>query len=309
MGFLDSLRTGLGKTKQALVEKVTEVITGRKPLEESLYEELEEVLIQADVGVNTTLKLVDSLREKAREHRLEEAGQLRRYLEEEISQVLKTGDHRLKLETGTLNVILVVGVNGVGKTTSLGKLAHLLRQQGLRVVVAAGDTFRAGAIEQLAVWCRRAGVDLVRQKEGADPAAVVYDSLQVAKARKADCLLVDTAGRLQTKTNLMEELKKIRRVIDREVPSGLREVLLVLDATTGQNALSQARLFKEAVGVTGVILTKLDGTAKGGVILGIQNEYNLPVKYIGVGEKIEDFQEFVPEDFSAALFGEKEEEE
>lgn len=303
MGFLDSLKEGIGKTRQVFVDRVTTIITGHKPIDDELFDELEEALIQADVGVNTALKLVEVLRKRVKELKLEEAGQLRQVLEEEISKILAVGDHTLHLEKGRLNVLIVVGVNGVGKTTTIGKLSYRLKQDGYKVLIAAADTFRAGAIEQLRVWCQRSGVDLVAHNEGSDPAAVVFDGLQAAKSRKSDILIIDTAGRLQNKTNLMEELKKVNRVIIREVPDGPHEVLLVLDATTGQNALSQAKIFGEAVGVTGVVLTKLDGTAKGGVILGIQDEYKLPVKYIGTGEKIDNLGVFDPASFSRALFG------
>lgn len=306
MSFFESLKSGLGKTKQAFVDKITGIVTGQKPIDEELFEELEEALIQADVGVNTSIKLVQMLRNKARELKLSEAGQLRELLEEEIARILSAGDHTLKIERNKLNIILVVGVNGVGKTTSIGKLSYRLKSEGYKVLVAAGDTFRAAAIDQLKVWCQRAGVDLIQQNEGSDPAAVVFDALQAAKSRKTEILIIDTAGRLQTKTNLMEELKKIYRVIGREVPDGPQETLLVLDSTTGQNALSQARLFSEAAGVTGVILTKLDGTAKGGVILGIQDEFQLPVKIVGTGEKMENIGLFDAELFSRALFGKKE---
>lgn len=300
MGFFNQITEGLGKTKKAFVEKVTGIISGVKPIDDELFEELEEALIQADVGVNTSLKLVERLRKSARENKLSEAGELKTYLEKEIEAILISGDHILHLEKGRLNVILMVGVNGAGKTTSIGKLLNWLKGENYKCLAAAGDTFRAAAIDQLEVWCRRAGIDLIKHHEGADPAAVVYDALAAAKSRKADVLVIDTAGRLQNKTNLMEELKKIRRVVDKEA-DGAQEVLLALDATTGQNALSQAKLFTEAVGVTGVILTKLDGTAKGGVILGIQDEYQLPVKFIGTGEKNTDFMTFDPEIFSKAL--------
>lgn len=306
MGFFAQLKQGLGKTTQVFVDKVGGIVTGKKPIDEELFEELEEALILADLGVTTTLKLVDNLRKKAKENRLREAEELKEVLQEEITEILRAGDHHLNVVKGSLHVILVVGVNGVGKTTSIGKLSYYLRNQGLKVLVAAADTFRAAAIDQLKVWCQRAGVDIIHHQEGADPSAVVFDAAQAAKSRKTEVLIVDTAGRLQTKTNLMEELKKIRRVLDKELPDVSTEVLLVLDATTGQNALSQTKLFSEAVGLTGVILTKLDGTAKGGIILGIQNEYQIPVKLIGMGEKIEDLHEFQPDTFSQALFeGEK----
>ncbi len=297
------LDTKMEKTRKSFLERLGGIVAGRKKIDEEMLEELEEALIQADVGVATSLKLVELLREKVQKEKAEDASEVRMLLEEEISGILQEGDHSLDLAEGSLQVIMMVGVNGAGKTTSIGKLSHRLKQEGRKVLVAAGDTFRAGAAEQLEVWCRRVGVDIVRHQEGSDPAAVVYDALQAARARNVDVLLVDTAGRLQTKTNLMEELKKVRRIIQREIPEGPGEVLLTLDATTGQNALSQAKLFTEAVGVTGVILTKLDGTAKGGVVLGIQDEYKLPVKFIGVGEGLEDLEEFDPAVFCKALLG------
>jgi len=303
MDIYDQVAGVLSKTKRAFLDKVAGVLTGIRPIDEELFERLEEALIGADVGVATSLKLVGNVRKRAMEKKLREAHELRTELEEEIRRVLAAGDHELHLGKNALNVILMAGVNGAGKTTSIGKLGYRLKKEGYRVMAVAGDTFRAAAIEQLQVWCQRSGIDLIKHHEGADPAAVVYDAMQAAKARKIEVLLVDTAGRLQTKTNLMEELKKIRRVIARECPGEPREVLLTLDAATGQNALSQARLFSEAVEVTGVILTKLDGTAKGGVILGIQDEYGLPVKFIGTGETITDLEVFVPEHFSRALLG------
>lgn len=284
-----------------MFQKVAEVVSGKGQLDEELYDELEETLIMADIGVETAVQLVGKVRQRVKAEKLS-AEDLQQVLKEEIVLLLSEGNHSLELVKGELNPVLVVGVNGVGKTTTIGKLGYLLKEQGYKVMVAAADTFRAAAIEQLEVWCNRAGLELVHHHEGADPAAVVFDALQAAKSRKADVLLIDTAGRLQTKTNLMEELKKVRRIIDRETTGGPREVLLVLDATTGQNALSQARLFSEATGVTGAVLTKTDGTAKGGVILGIQNEYKLPVKFLGMGEKIDDLKEFIPEKFSEALF-------
>lgn len=286
-----------------MFQKVAEVVSGKSQLDEELYDELEETLIMADIGVETAVQLVGKVRQRVKAEKLS-AEDLQQVLKEEIVLLLSEGNHELELVKGELNPVLVVGVNGVGKTTTIGKLGYLLKKQGYKVMVAAADTFRAAAIEQLEVWCNRAGLELVHHHEGADPAAVVFDALQAAKSRKVDVLLIDTAGRLQTKTNLMEELKKVRRIIDRETTSGPREVLLVLDATTGQNALSQAKLFSEATGVTGAVLTKTDGTAKGGVILGIQNEYKLPVKFLGMGEKIDDLKEFIPEKFSEALFSE-----
>lgn len=286
---------------ESFFKKVTEVVTGRASIDEELFEELEEALILADVGVETAVQLVEIVRRRTKEEKLSTAEELQEVLREEITAILKEGEHRLLLEKGRLTPILLVGVNGVGKTTSLGKLGYWLKKKGFKVMVAAADTFRAAAIEQVEVWCKRAGLELVHHQEGADPAAVVYDALQAAKSRQMEVLLIDTAGRLQTKTNLMEELKKIRRVIDKEIPGVSEEVLLVLDATTGQNALSQAKLFSQAVGVTGVILTKMEGTAKGGVVLGIQNEYKIPVKFLGVGEKIDNLKEFDAAVFSQGL--------
>lgn len=286
----------------AIFKKVTEVITGRGAIDEELFDELEETLILADIGVETAVQLIETVRKRTKEEKLSTAEELQNVLKEEIIALLKEGNHSLELAKGSLIPILVVGVNGVGKTTSIGKIGYWLKSKGYKVMVAAADTFRAAAIEQLEVWCNRVGMELIHHHEGSDPAAVVYDALQAAKSRKAEILLIDTAGRLQNKTNLMEELKKIHRIIERELPDQPGEVLLVLDATTGQNALSQARLFSEVAGVTGVVLTKMDGTAKGGVILGIQNEYKLPVKFIGLGEKIDNLVEFDPETFSRGLF-------
>jgi fused signal recognition particle receptor len=285
-------------------KKINQMITGHAPVDEAFFDSLEEQLILADVGVSTAMRLTEALRERAKEERWSEAGQLREAMEAAAAEILTAGEHAPRLEKGRLNVILLVGVNGVGKTTSLGKLAYRLKEEGWRVLAAAADTFRAGAVDQLEIWCRRCGIDLVRHQEGGDPGAVVFDAIQAANARKMDVLLVDTAGRLQNKVNLMEELKKIRRVIQRELPDQPGEVLLVLDAATGQNALSQAELFREAAQVTGVILTKMDGTAKGGVVLGVQSEYGLPVKWIGTGEQIEQLEVFDAEGFSRALFEE-----
>lgn len=302
------LTESLTKTRKGFVDKVFDVFKG-KSIDEELYEELEEVLIQGDVGVNTALELVERLREREKKEKIKDAEELKKVLVEEIIEIMGTEPLRLNLAPGELNIILVVGVNGVGKTTSIGKIAYKLKAEGKKVLLAAGDTFRAAAIDQLKVWGQRIGVDVIAHSEGADPGAVVFDAVQAAKNRNIDVLIIDTAGRLHNKVNLMEELKKIRRVIDREAPGALKEVLLVLDATTGQNALSQAKVFGEAAGVTGVVLTKLDGTAKGGVVVGIKAERNLPVKLVGVGEKAEDLQEFNPQDFVAALFAEMEDED
>jgi fused signal recognition particle receptor len=307
LSFFKKLKAGLTKTRQGLVEKVTELITGYKKIDEEFFENLEDILIQGDVGVNASVELVDRIRKRAKEEKIEDTSEINQILQEEIFVILKRGNnHSLNLNS-QLSVIMVVGVNGAGKTTTIGKLAAKLKHEGKKVLMAAGDTFRAGAIDQLEIWGKRVGVDVIRHLEGADPAAVVFDAIQAAKSRNVNLLIVDTAGRLQTKSNLMEELKKIKRVIAREIPDAPHEVLLVLDATTGQNAISQAKLFSEAVDVTGIVLTKLDGTAKGGVVIGINCELNIPVKLIGIGEKIEDLREFDPENFIKALFGVQEE--
>ncbi|MFF2888041.1 signal recognition particle-docking protein FtsY [Paenibacillus sp. NPDC057967] len=297
-------KEGLAKTRTAFVEKVEELITRRKKIDEEFYEELEEILIGADVGVNTVMTLIDDLRAEVKKRKIEDASDLQPVLSEKLVGLLKGDDHaELRMAPpGEITVILFVGVNGVGKTTTIGKLAHKFKSEGKNVLLAAGDTFRAGAIEQLEVWGQRVGVDVIKQSSGADPAAVMFDAVQAAKQRKVDVLLCDTAGRLQNKTNLMEELNKIFRVIQRELPEAPHEVLLVLDATTGQNALSQAKLFGEKSGVTGLVLTKLDGTAKGGIVVAIRNELNLPVKLVGLGEKMGDLQTFDSEQFVHALF-------
>jgi len=296
-------KEGLSKTRTAFVEKVEELITRRKKIDEQFYEELEEILIGADVGVNTVMQLIDDLRVEVKKRKIEDATDLQPVLSEKLIQLMKGDDQSgLRMASSGITVILFVGVNGVGKTTTIGKLAHKFKSEGKSVLMAAGDTFRAGAIEQLEVWGQRVGVDVIKQQSGADPAAVMYDAVQAAKQRGVDVLLCDTAGRLQNKTNLMEELNKIFRVIRRELPDAPHEVLLVLDATTGQNALSQAKLFGEKSGVTGLVLTKLDGTAKGGIVIAIRNELSLPVKLVGLGEKMGDLQQFDSEQFIHALF-------
>lgn len=301
MGFFDRLKEGLKKTKDALVGRVQEVLKSFRKIDESLFEELEAALLQGDVGYETTMELVDHLRRVAKERRLEQSEQLLGVLQEKVAELL--GDPApLNAAPAGLTVIMVVGVNGVGKTTTIGKLAAQLKGQGKKVVLAAGDTFRAAAIDQLVVWGQRAGVEVIHGAEGGDPAAVAFDALQAARSRKADVLIVDTAGRLHNKANLMEELKKVRRVINREIPEAPHEVLLVVDATTGQNAVQQAKVFGEIAGVTGIALTKLDGTAKGGVVLAVRRELGIPVKLIGVGEKVEDLQAFDPQAFAQALF-------
>lgn len=296
---------GLAKTRDLLVEKVEDLVRRYKKIDDDFFDELEEILITSDVGVNTVMELIDELRSEVRKHKIENAIDLQPILSEKLVALLKNdeaADTALRIEDGRLNVILFVGVNGVGKTTTIGKMAHMFKQQGKKVLLAAGDTFRAAAIEQLEVWGDRVGVEVIKQQQGSDPAAVIYDAVQAAKSRHVDVLLCDTAGRLQNKVNLMEELAKVHRVLARELPGAPHEVLLVLDATTGQNALSQAKTFGESAGVTGIVLTKLDGTAKGGIVIAIRNELNIPVKYVGLGEKMDDLQPFDPEQFVHALF-------
>lgn len=307
MEVLKKLRHSLAKTRENIAGRLVNLLGGKKQLDEDFFEELEEILLTADVGVATTLRLVEALRQRSKKENIIDSSSLSAILQEEVVSLLGEEVPRLNWAPSAPTVILIVGVNGTGKTTTIGKLAYRLRQQGKRVILAAADTFRAAAAEQLAIWAERAGAELIRHQPGADPGAVVFDALKAARNRQADAVLVDTAGRLQTKTNLMEELKKIRRVIERELPGAPHEVLLVLDATTGQNALSQARLFHEAVGVTGIVLTKLDGTAKGGVVLAIVNELKIPVKLVGLGEGLYDLEEFRPREFALALFGGREE--
>ena len=300
MAFLDKLKAGLMKTKNALFGGVQNILKSFVRVDEDLLEELEELLICADVGVGATEDIIDELRDRIKDGRLKEKEQVMDTLREILTGMIGEGQP-LKLET-TPSVVLVIGVNGAGKTTSIGKIANSLKRSGKKVVVAAADTFRAAAIDQLGVWCERAGVDMIRQGEGSDPAAVVYDAVNYAKNKQADVLLVDTAGRLHNKKNLMNELAKINRVIDRELPGASRENLLVLDATTGQNAVLQAKEFRNAAELSGLILTKLDGTAKGGIVLSIKKELNIPVKFIGVGEKIDDMEPFDADEFVSALF-------
>lgn len=301
MGFFSKLKEGLTKTRQGFVAKIENLVSIGKKIDEELYEELEELLIQADVGVNPAVELVENLRQEVKKRKIEDSQELKAVLKELIAGIMGTEEFSLNLQ-GQPAVIIVVGVNGVGKTTTIGKLAYNFKAEGKKVLLAAGDTFRAAAIDQLEIWGDRVGCDVIKHKEGADPAAVVFDAIQAAKARSTDILIVDTAGRLHTKINLMEELKKVFRVITRELPHAPNEVLLVLDATTGQNAISQAKLFGQACGTTGIVLTKLDGTAKGGVVIGIKSELDIPVKYIGIGEQIDDLKEFNPQDFVDALF-------
>ena len=301
MGFLDKLKAGLSKTKKAIFGQIDNVLKAFVKVDEELLEELEELLIMSDVGVNATEEIIERLREQIKDGRLKEKEQVIDALKEILADMIGEGGE-LDLST-TPTIILVIGVNGAGKTTSIGKISNRLIKKGKRVVVAAADTFRAAAIDQLAVWCERSGAEIVKQNEGSDPAAVVYDAINYAKKRKADVLIIDTAGRLHNKTNLMNELAKINRVIDKECPDATRENLLVLDATTGQNAILQAKEFRNAANITGLVLNKLDGTAKGGIVISIKNELDIPVKFIGVGEKIDDMQEFDSKEFVEALFG------
>jgi fused signal recognition particle receptor len=300
MGFFDKLKNGLTKTKDAFFGQVNDVLKSFRRVDEDLLEELEELLICADMGAETAMSVVDELREKIKEDKITEADAVRDALKEILRDHIGEGEP-LKLET-TPSVILVIGVNGVGKTTSIGKISAHLKSQGKKVIVAAADTFRAAAIDQLAVWCDRAGVDLIRQNEGGDPAAVVFDAASAAKKRGADVLIIDTAGRLHNKKNLMDELAKIDRVIERELPGTSRETMPVLDSTTGQNAVIQAKEFMQAAKITGLILTKLDGTAKGGAVFSIKKMLGIPVKFIGVGEQMEDMQPFDSAMFVDALF-------
>ena len=305
MGFLAKLREGLSKTKKAIFGKIDSLLKHFVKVDEDLLDELEELLITSDVGVAATEEILDRLREEIKEGRLKEPEQIKGVLRGILQEMIGEGEP-LHLDT-VPSVILVIGVNGAGKTTSIGKISNRLRKAHKKVVVAAADTFRAAAIDQLAVWCERSGAELVKQQEGADPAAVVYDAIQYTKKKGADVLIIDTAGRLHNKKNLMDELAKINRVIGRELPDAARENLLVLDATTGQNAILQAKEFSRAADITGLVLNKLDGTAKDGIVLSIRKELGLPVKFVGVGEKIDDMQEFDAEEFVEALFSEDDE--
>lgn len=302
MGFFSKIGQGLKKTRDSLMHSVNSMLHSFTKIDEELFEELEEILIMADVGANTSAFICSELRKKVKEQGVTDPDEVKRLLAEIVAEMLR-GGQELNLSTKP-SIILVIGVNGVGKTTTIGKLAAGLKAQGHKVLLGAADTFRDAAIEQLQVWADRAGVDLVKHTQGADPAAVVFDTISAAKARGTDVIVCDTAGRLHNKKNLMDELSKINRVIDRELPGAAKEVLLVLDATTGQNAVNQAREFKNAAGITGIVLTKLDGTARGGVVLAVKQDLDVPVKYIGVGEGIDDLQPFDPEDFARSLFTE-----
>ncbi len=300
MGFFDKLKAGLAKTKDAIIGKIDNFFKMFRKVDEELFEELEELLIESDVGFSATEQILDELREVVKDRNIKEADDVKEELYIILRRMIGEGG-QLKLDTAP-SVVLIIGVNGVGKTTSIGKIAFELKKSGKSVVVAAADTFRAAAAEQLSVWCERAGVSIIKQGAGADPASVVYDAIHAVKSRKADVLIIDTAGRLHNKKNLMDELAKIDRVISRELPNASRETLLALDATTGQNAVLQAKEFKGAAAITGLILTKLDGTAKGGIVLSIKQELGIPVKFIGVGEGIDDMKPFDPDDFARALF-------
>lgn len=300
MGFFDKLKQGLSKTKNSFDEKLNNVFSNFRKVDEELLEELEEALIMSDVGVETSTKIISNLRDRIKKEKIEDEEGVKNALRNEIQQVLDEVDNSLHLTTKP-SVILVVGVNGVGKTTSIGKIANRLKQDGKKVVIAAADTFRAAAVEQLEIWANRADCKLVKKEEGADPASVVYDAIQITRNENADVLICDTAGRLHNKKYLMDELIKIKKVIDKELPDSAKEVLMVLDATTGQNAIQQVKAFKETVDINGIILTKLDGTAKGGVVVGIVAENKMPVKFVGVGEKIDDMEIFNSEDFVKAL--------
>ena len=300
MGFFDKLKNGLNKTKKSFDEKINNVFSNFRKVDEEFLDELEEVLIMSDIGVETSTKIIDSLRERIKKEKIEGEEEVKKALREEMQKILDVADISLHLNTKP-SVILVIGVNGVGKTTSIGKIANRLAQDGKKVVVAAADTFRAAAVEQLEIWAKRAGAGIVKREEGVDPASVVYDAIKQTKEQGADILIVDTAGRLHNKKYLMDELNKIQKVINKEMPEADKEVLLVIDGTTGQNAISQVKAFKQEADITGLVLTKLDGTAKGGVVLGIVEENKIPVKFIGVGEKIDDMEIFNSEDFVKAI--------
>lgn len=301
MGLFDKLRAGLKKTSDSIAEKVNNVFSVFVKVDEELFENLEEALIMADLGMETSVELIDELRDRVKHKRIEDGNEVKKELQAVIADSLCRLDSTMNIST-TPSVVLVIGVNGVGKTTSIGKMAMHYKSQGKKVLLAAADTFRAAAIDQLDIWAKRADCDIIKHQEGSDPASVVFDACNAAKARGIDVLICDTAGRLHNKKNLMAELEKINRVIARELPDSARENLLVLDATTGQNAVSQAKLFGEVSDITGIVLTKLDGTAKGGIVISIAKEQDIPVKFIGVGEGLDDLQEFSPDDFARALF-------
>lgn len=300
MGFFDKLKQGMNKTKSSFDEKINHVFKSFKKIDEDFLEELEEILIMSDIGMDTSVKIIENLRQRLKKEKIQDEEEVKQVLREEMQKILDVTDISLKLTTKPA-VILVVGVNGVGKTTSIGKIANRLAKDGKKVVVAAADTFRAAAVEQLEIWAKRAGADIVKKEEGIDPASVVYDAIKITKEKQADILIVDTAGRLHNKKYLMDELNKIQKVIKKEMEEADKEVLLVIDGTTGQNAISQVKAFKEEADITGLVLTKLDGTAKGGVVIGIVEENQIPVKFIGIGEQIEDMEIFNSSDFVKAI--------
>jgi fused signal recognition particle receptor len=301
-GFFDRLKDGLAKTRKLLVTDVDDIILGEKKIDQDLFDELEAALIGADVGPSFTYELIETMKERVKRRELEKPERLKQVLRESMLAILRKNEAPMQIPVGELYTIMVVGVNGTGKTTTIGKMAARFKKKGMPVLLVAADTFRAAAIEQLEVWSERVGVPLLKQKMNADPAAIVFDALHAAKAGKADVVIIDTAGRLHTKTNLMEELKKVKRIMARELPGAPHEVLLVIDATTGQNAISQAKMFNEEIGVTGIVLTKLDGTAKGGIVIRIAQELGIPIRYIGIGERLDDLRRFRSEEFVDALF-------
>ncbi len=303
-GFFEKLKKGLSKTHQDFVEQMDRLFLGKKTIDGDLLDELEGLLFAADLGVKTSSQLIEGVQQGLKRGDLQEPGKVKEFIKQEIFRILKSGERPLSIDLSQTKpfVFMVIGVNGVGKTTTIAKIAHQYSSRGEKVLIGAADTFRAAAVEQLEVWANRVGADLIKQSKGTDPSAVAFDSIHAAKARNIDLVFIDTAGRLHTKVNLMEELKKVKRIIGRECPGAPHEILLVLDATTGQNAISQAKLFNEAIGVTGIALTKLDGTAKGGIIIGITEELNIPIRYIGVGEAVDDLKEFNASEFIQALF-------
>ena len=301
-GFFEKLKIGLAKTRNLLVKNVDDIILGEKVIDQKLYDELEEILIMADVGPAFTCELIEKIKEQVKRKELDRPELLKKVLRETITDILTRNEAPLHIPRSQLFTIMVVGVNGTGKTTTIGKLAHRFKEQGMPVMMAAADTFRAAAIEQLEIWSRRVNVPLIKQKIDSDPSAVVFDAIHAAKSGRADVIIIDTAGRLHTKVNLMEELKKMKRIMARELPGAPHEILLVLDATTGQNAVAQAKMFQDEIGVTGIVITKLDGTAKGGVIIRIARDLNIPIRYIGIGEELDDLREFKSREFVDALF-------
>ena len=300
MGFFDKLKTGLNKTKESINEKINDVFSNFRKVDENFLEELEEILIMSDIGIDTSTKIIGKLRERMKKEKIEDEEEVKRVLREEMQEILEVTDKEMHLNTKP-SIILVIGVNGVGKTTSIGKIANRIRKDGKKVVVAAADTFRAAAVEQLEIWAKRSGAEIVKREEGVDPASVVYDAIKKVREEEADVLIVDTAGRLHNKKYLMDELNKIQKVINKEMPDADKEVLLVIDGTTGQNAISQVKAFKKEADITGLVLTKLDGTAKGGAVIGIVEENKIPVKFIGIGEQIDDMEVFNAEDFVKAI--------